>query len=75
MLLNRSKRTVLNWCESGELRGKKIGGRWTVLRSSVNVRLAGLETPAIDQARGLLPELSPNERKQIAIEALTLEAR
>lgn len=68
--------TVRRWCERGLLNGRKDPRthKWLIDPRSVEQRLAAPtpETPAVDQALALLPELSPDERLRLIAQAAHL---
>ncbi|HXI17287.1 MAG TPA: helix-turn-helix domain-containing protein, partial [Chloroflexota bacterium] len=78
--LNVSRFWVYRAMRTGLLRGRKLGKLVRVERASMEEYLTtraqeepAPPPPAIDQVRALLPSLSADERRQIAVEALTIE--
>lgn len=76
-LLHLSRRTVQKWAADGRLQRRMLGTALRVTRRSVERYLPAAEVetpepepPALDRVLALLPELSSDERRRVALAAL-----
>lgn len=70
-MLQLSERTVLRLVRDKAITGRQVGVVWRLKLADVEALLPNTpESPPLEIARAQLPALSPDERRQLAREAL-----